>query len=126
MVTILVDTSVWSDYMKTKNDELAKLLASDLVVTHPLIIGEIACGTPHDRKPMIVMLNELKQTRQPSIKDVLSFIENEKLYGHGCGIVDITILTACLVTPNTKIWTLDKRLKALADRFNVMYQPTLH
>jgi hypothetical protein len=40
----------------------------------------------------------------------------------GCGLVEIVLLAATLMTPNAELWTLDKRLNALADRFGVAYQ----
>ncbi|MBL8475196.1 MAG: hypothetical protein JNK71_03885 [Methyloversatilis sp.] len=46
MSGILVDTSVWVDHFRHGNDTLIQLLDRDLVLTHPLIIGELACGTP--------------------------------------------------------------------------------
>lgn len=34
---ILVDTSVWVDHFKNKNDTLIQLLQSDFVLMHPMI-----------------------------------------------------------------------------------------
>ncbi|MCE1736789.1 VapC toxin family PIN domain ribonuclease, partial [Enterobacter hormaechei] len=45
-MTILVDTSVWIDHFKNRNDGLIQLLSRDLVLIHPMILAEIACGTP--------------------------------------------------------------------------------
>ena len=126
MKKILVDTSVWINHFKIQNETLTELLKKRVVRTHPLVIGEIACGTPSERKLILAMLHKLEQVKHASDSNVLTLIENEKLYGHGCRIVDITILASCLITPETEIWTIDKRLKALAERFNVMHQPTLH
>ena len=126
MANILVDTSVWINHIKSKNENLAEILERGIVRTHPLIIGEMACGTLSNRKQTIEMFNKIMQVKQASNTDVLTFIENEKLYGYGCGIVDITILASTLITPNTELWTADKRFKALAERFGVMYKPTVH
>ena len=43
---ILVDTSVWVNHFKDRNEDLVRLLFSDSVLIHPLIIAELACGTP--------------------------------------------------------------------------------
>lgn len=43
---ILVDTSVWVDHFKNRNEDLVRLLVSDLALIHPLIVAELACGTP--------------------------------------------------------------------------------
>src|SRR5574337_300091 len=42
------------------------------------------------------------------------------------GLVDMLLLASTLMTPGVELWTLDKRLCALAERFGVMHRPTLH
>ncbi len=46
MSGVLVDTSVWIDHFRNRNEALVNLLNQDLALTHPMVIGEIACGTP--------------------------------------------------------------------------------
>ena len=60
---------------------------------------------------------------QASQTELLDFIERERLYGLGCGMVDIALLASTLLTPQTRLWTLDQRLSALARRFDVAYAP---
>ncbi|WP_440862523.1 type II toxin-antitoxin system VapC family toxin [Symbiopectobacterium purcellii] len=123
-MTILVDTSVWVDHFKNRNDGLVQLLVRDLVLTHPMILAEIACGTPPaPRLRTLSDLGLLPQSHQATIIEVMAFIENEKLYGLGCGLVDITLLASTLITPGARLWTRDKRLEKLAKRLNVSYQP---
>lgn len=123
---VLVDTSVWVDHFRQRNDALADLLELDLVLAHPLIVGEIACGTPPRRDRTLSDLNALQPSRQASVREVIDFIERERLFGQGCGLVDLLLLASTLITPGVELWTLDKRLCALAERFGVMYQPALH
>ncbi len=123
---VLVDTSVWVDHFRSPNEVLIDLLESDRVMTHPLVIGEIACGTPPNRAQMLSDIRHLRQMQQVSIREVMDFIERERLFGSGCGLVDMLLLASTLMTPDAKLWTLDKRLCTLAERFGVMYQPTLH
>lgn len=123
-MTILVDTSVWVDHFRNRNDGLIQLLSGDLVLIHPMILAEIACGTPPTpRLRTLGDLSLLPQCHQANITEVMTFIENEKLYGLGCGLVDITLLASTLITPGARLWTLDKRLEKLAKRFNACYQP---
>jgi hypothetical protein len=68
----------------------------------------------------------LQQPQQASLREVMDFIEREKLYGLGCGLVDLVLLASTLITPNAELWTLDKRLAALCERFDVMHRPALH
>jgi hypothetical protein len=56
----------------------------------------------------------------------MDFIESQRLFGLGCGLVDLLLLASTLMTPGAELWTLDKRLCALAERFGVMHRPTLH
>lgn len=69
---VRVDTSVWVEHFRQRNNLLAGLLQSGLVLIHP---------------PM------LASTR---------------------------------IIPNTALWTRDKRLNTLAERFDVAYRPTRH
>jgi hypothetical protein len=56
----------------------------------------------------------------------MEFIERERLFGIGCGLVDMQLLASTMMTAGIELWTLDKRLSVLAERFGVMYQPVLH
>jgi len=122
-MNILVDTSVWINHFKNANAKLIDILHQDIVVTHPLIIGEILCGTPPDRKNLINHFLNLKQTFPPSLLEIKDFIEKYKIYGQGCGFIDISLLISGLITPNTQLWTEDKRLLKLAQQFLVSYAP---
>ncbi len=119
---ILVDTSVWVDHFKNRNEALVCLLLSDSALIHPLIIAELACGTPP--APRSQTLNNLRQLRlrnQAGLQEVEEFIDREALYGLGCGLIDLQLLASVLITPGAKLWTLDKRLARLAGRFGVDY-----
>jgi len=123
---VLVDTSVWVDHFRRRNDALVDLLGLDLVIVHPLIVGEIACGTPPDRRQTLSDLDGLNQARQANIREVMDLIERERLFGLGCGLVDLLLLASALMTPGIELWTLDKRLSLLSERFGVMHRPALH
>jgi predicted nucleic acid-binding protein len=123
---VLVDTSVWVDHFRQGNAALAELLKLDLVRMHPLIVGEIACGTPPQRDRTLLDLNALQPSQQASVREVMDFIERERLFGLGCGLVDLLLLASTLMTPGVELYTLDKRLHALTDRFGVMYRPARH
>ena len=126
-MSVLVDTSVWIDHFRNGNAALVDLIGLDLVLTHPMVILEIACGTPP--APRMQTLNNmglLQLCNQASLVEVMEFIAHEKLYGLGCGLVDMVLLASTLISPGTELWTLDKRLAALAERLAVAHQPTLH
>jgi predicted nucleic acid-binding protein len=124
---VLIDTSVWIDHFRNGNDALVELIKLDLALTHPMVIAEIACGTPP--APRIQTLNSLAlliPCKQASLSEVMDFIEREKLYGLGCGLVDMSLLASTLITPGAELWTLDKRLAELAGRFDVANRPPVH
>lgn len=126
MKAVLVDTSVWVDHFRLGNDALIELLNLDLVMMHPLIVGEIACGTPPRRTQTLSDLNGLQQAQQVNFREALEFIERERLFGLGCGLVDLMLLASALMTPGVELWTLDQRLSALAERFGVLHRHTTH
>lgn len=127
MTGVLVDTSVWIEHFRHRSGALMDLLDSDLVLTHPMVWVELACGTPPAPRAQTMQdIRLLQQTQQASLSEVLDFIEREKLYGLGCGLVDMVLLASTLLTPQAELWTLDKRLAALCERFGVIHQPALH
>jgi len=123
---VLVDTSVWVDHFRAGNATLAALLGSDRVLVHPLVLGEIACGTPPSRERTLRDLGRLQPAPQATLREVLGFVEQHRLFGLGCGFIDINLLASTLLTPGVEVWTLDKRFGALAERFGVLHCPTLH
>ncbi len=123
---VLVDTSVWVAHFKSPNTMLALMLGADQVLTHPMVLGEIACGTPPDRKRTLADLDALAQVNLATIPEVVDFIERERLYGKGCGLVDLVLLASTLMTPGALLWTTDKRLADLAEPLGVLHRPALH
>ena len=126
MSSVLIDTSVWVDHFRQRNDALTDLLEWDLTLMHPMVLGELACGTPPARVQTLSDMELLQQPQQTSLREVMDFVEREKLYGLGCGLVDMVLLASTLMTPGAELWTLDKRLAALAERFRVIHRPALH
>lgn len=123
MSGVLVDTSVWVEHFRNRNEGLVSLLTLDLVLSHPLVVTELACGTPPARSRTLADIATLPQARQARLDEVMGFIEREHLYGLGCGAVDLALLASTLLTPGSRLWSLDKRLARLAERFQVAYRP---
>jgi len=124
---VLVDTSVWVDHFRRRNEALVALMALDRAMTHPLVVAELACGTPPaPREKTLGDIDLLQAATQASVAEVRELIEREALYRTGCGLVDLVLLASTLLTPNAALWTLDRRLAELAARFGVKYWPALH
>jgi hypothetical protein len=102
---------------------LGSLLENDRVLCHPLIVLELACGTPPaPRERTLSDLRMLRQAKVATTEEVLSLIETKRLYDKGCGAVDIALLASVLVTPNARLWTADRNLEALATRLGVVFE----
>lgn len=123
---VLVDTSVWVDHFRQRNAPLVALLAQDAVLIHPLVLGELACGTPPSRTQTLADLQRLQPAQQATVREVMALVERERLFGLGCGLVDVSLLASALMTPGATLWTLDRRLAALAERFGVAHRVALH
>ena len=126
-MSVLVDTSVWIDHFRNGNDALVRLIELDRALIHPMVVAEIACGTPPSpRARTLGDLGLLQTCNQASLGEVMAFVEREKLYGLGCGLVDMVLLASTLITPGAELWTLDRRLAELAARFSVGHQLKPH
>lgn len=126
MSQVLVDTSVWVAHFRQRDDALVNLLQADRVLMHPMVLGELACGTPSNRQQTLANLALLQLTQTASLQEVVNFVEQEKLFGLGCGLVDMVLLASTLITPGAQLWSWDKRLAALAQQYGVVYQPGFH
>ena len=67
------------------------------------------------------MTGVLPEARPAPLAAATGLTEPEALFGSGCGLVDMSLLTSTLMTPGAKLWTLDKRQSALAKRFAVLH-----
>ena len=123
---VLVDTSIRVGHFRDTNEQLIALLSADQVVCHPFIVAEIACGTPPDRARTLFGLNHLRQIEIAATPEVMEAVEMHRLYGRGCGFVDLSLLTSVLANPNMKLWTLDKSQAALAAELHLEFRPPLH
>ena len=119
---ILVDTSVWVDHLRRGDSRLADLLERGVVVTHPFVVGEIACGSLSDRAAVLELLQELPTVVAADNDEALGFIERYGLYGKGIGYVDVHLLAAVALTHDARLWTHDKRLHSVADDLSLAIQ----
>jgi predicted nucleic acid-binding protein len=113
---ILVDTSVWIDHFRRRDQTLFGLLENNEVLVHPFVIGEIALGHLRQRNLVLGMLHDLPGAVVASQDEVLNFIAAHKLFGLGIGYVDAHLLAATKLTENATLWTRDGRLLQAANR----------
>jgi hypothetical protein len=125
-MNVLVDTSVWIGHFKQRNAHLVSLLEAGMVVGHPYVVVEVACGTPPNRRAIIDMLAELESPPVATPDELLTLVQHRHLNGSPCAFVDKSLLASTLLSDKTLIWTMDKRLALVAGELNRAYRPALH
>ncbi len=111
---ILADTNIWVNHLHHGNERLDAYLRQSKVVIHPMIIGELACGSLRQRHTVLSLLQLLPQPHRVSDETVLTFLNEHTLYHKGLGWVDMHLLCATAMTPHCRLWTNDQRLKTQA------------
>ena len=99
MATVLADSSVWVAPFLKSNALLQSLLTTDRVLCHPLIVLELACGTPP--APSERTLGDLRKLQQPVIattEETIELVEKEQLQDLGCGAIDMALLASVLLS----------------------------
>ncbi|HWP00816.1 MAG TPA: type II toxin-antitoxin system VapC family toxin [Methylococcus sp.] len=119
---ILVDTSIWIDHLRTGDSDLAALLDRTLVLAHPFVVGELACGSLRNRAEVLRLLQDLPQTPVARDVEVLFFIEQHRLMGRGIGYIDAHLLAATALADPARLWTRDQRLAAVARDLKLAYE----
>jgi predicted nucleic acid-binding protein len=117
---ILADTSVWIDHLRSGNDRLASLLEEGSVLSHPFVVGEIACGALRRRAEVLAMLRALPQAVLAQHDEVLRLLDAKRLHGKGLGWIDAHLLAASLLG-ECLLWTLDKPLVRQARSLGVAF-----
>ena len=111
----LVDTSVWVEHFRNGVPALATQLAEGVVLMHPCVSGELACGNLKNRAAVLSDLNVLPRAEVATDAEVMALIEKRKLWGRGLGWMDAHLLASALLS-RCRLWTTDKRLlQAAAD-----------
>jgi predicted nucleic acid-binding protein len=120
---ILVDTSVWVDHLRQIDGGLQTLLNAGSVLTHPLVVGEIAMGSLRQRKVVLHSLSNLPQAIVATHAEVLHFVDRHGLFGRGIGFADAHLLAAARLTAGSTLWTRDRRLHAVAQQLGLATTP---
>ena len=110
---VLVDTSVWADHFRRRDTRLGGLLENTLVLTHPFVIGELACGNLARRSEVLSALRELPQVALADHGEVLDFLDTHALQGRGLGWIDLHLLASARLA-RVRLWCHDKRLAEAA------------
>jgi predicted nucleic acid-binding protein len=121
---VLVDTSVWIAFLSNRAPFAAgldALLAEDDVSGHDLVYGELLIGDKGGRTALLESYRLMPQMPIVPHREVVTFVRARRLHGRGLGWIDVHLLASALVG-QTKLWTADLRLAAIADELGVHYQ----
>lgn len=123
---ILADTSVWIDHLRRPDRQLSPALAANVVLVHPFVIGELACGALPNRATLLAELAALPQAPVVAHVEVLGLVERCALGGRGIGWIDVHLLASSLLAGHAQLWTRDRRLHAVAEELGVAMREVKH
>src|SRR4051812_5621500 len=99
---ILMDTSIWIDFLRQRNESLNKKVITQMeegnIVAFSAVFGELFQGVKNEREENIILefWNDL-----PQVDDSLVLIDagrlsaHQKLFTKGIGLIDCSLLAAC-------------------------------
>ena len=115
---VLVDASIWIDYINKGDPSLSGLLEENRVLTHLFVIGEVALGSLKNRDAQLRRLAEIPTVTTASHETVIALIGSARLWGSGIGYIDAHLLAAAQLT-GIGLWTRDRLRRAGAERLAV-------
>ncbi len=118
---VLATASVWAGHLRHGDPVLARRLEAGTVLSHPLVIGELAMGQIRHREMILESLRALPGAVTASDEEVYDFIEREGLHGQSLGYVDAHLLAATRLTPRARLWSRDARVREVATRMGAAF-----
>ena len=118
---ILVDTSVWIDHLRAGEAQLEEGLEQGLVLCHPFIVGELACGHIVNRTEVLRHLQSLPGAPVARRPEALAAIESHGLWRRGIGYIDVHLLASASLAGAT-LWTRDRRLHDIAREMRIAHE----
>jgi predicted nucleic acid-binding protein len=115
---VLADTSIWVDHLRHGNARMSVLLDEDQIEAHPFVIGEIAVGHLRRRSEILTLLANLPRTTPAEHDEAMRFVADHDLAGSGLGWIDVHLPAAASLS-RSRLWTLDRRLAAVATRLGL-------
>lgn len=123
-MVILADSSIWITHFRSGIAAFGTLLDAEQVVTHPFVIGELACGQVPDRGAFLRWLRGMQSAPEATHAETLAFIQGRRIMGRGIGYGDAQLLAACKLGTDIVLWTSDRRLAVIADELGVGFTPS--
>lgn len=117
---VLVDTNIWVHFFRHGNPLLEGLLEDGEVMSHPIVIGELAMANLPQRQLFLNDLVELAQPKVVSWNEVYRMVQSRRLWGRGIQWNDACLLASAILSERP-LWTLDKRLADIASEAGVAW-----
>jgi len=111
---IILDTSVWIEYLKTNKNyftKISKLLENGEILAVECVFGELLQGVKNKTEKEIIIKywqHLPKENYENIIIEAGLYSVEKKLLDHGVGLIDAIILVHGIKS-NSKIWTLDEK-----------------
>jgi predicted nucleic acid-binding protein len=113
---ILVDTSVWIEFLRQSNETIGLVLVREMengnIIALSPIFGELLQGVKSDREEKILvdLWEDLVKVNEYQLFIQAGLLSYEyKLNSKGVGLIDCAILAAAKLN-KLEIWSLDKKL----------------
>lgn len=119
---VIVDTSVWIEFLRANHVRLGTWMAADLILQHPFVTAEIGMGSfrsTDERSRTIDLLDSFARIEVADMSALHDFISENALFGTGIGFADALLLHACADYPAIQLATRDKRLAQQAQRLGI-------
>ena len=87
-------------------------MEEDMLLCHPLVIGELALGSLRDRATVLAFLAIQRQAIVATHDGVMTMIDRHGLFSIGIGYTDAHLLASVLLDRRSVLWTRNKRLRA--------------
>jgi predicted nucleic acid-binding protein len=118
---ILADTSVWIDHLRGRLTGLGRRLERGEIMMHPFVIGEVMLSGAYRSRGTSEELRRLPVAPLVRSDEAVALIVREALDGRGVGHVDVILLAAVRLHPAGRLWTLDRRLRAIAAEMAIAF-----
>ena len=127
---IILDTSIWIEHLRNNQvyfPRISKLLESREILAVECVFGELLQGVKNNNEKEILLnfwAHLPKEYYENIIIEAGVYSSDNKLLGHGVGLIDSIILMYGIKS-NSKIWTLDSKfLKIIPEEIKYVDGPT--
>lgn len=120
---VLVDTSVWIRFLAGREPYAAvldRLLATDQVLAHDLVEGELLIGDTGARAKLLAAYAVIDRAGTLAHAEVVELVRSRRLQRRGIGWIDAHLLASTLVE-RCRLWTLDANLAGIAAELRVAH-----